>query len=165
MVINDTLNSPHVPKCPPADRLFDELISKRRNHDSTVSAAICVELVSYFRKVAPVIFDTVETHLNTASPQLIYTPSRLKADLDEHLDLLCALVPPIEYRDTSGIHAADLATILNVGWAALLTRIDQVPESSGHIGDRIAGKMERLHELLLKAVELSEARLLWEENR
>jgi hypothetical protein len=79
--------------------------------------------------------------------------------------LISALVPPIEYRDADGLHAAQLSSILNVGWAALLTRLDQMKNAKGALGDPTASKMEQLHELLLRAVELSEAKRLWEEHK
>jgi hypothetical protein len=58
-----------------------------------------------------------------------------------------------------------LAGILNVGWAALLAKLGDFPEVTVPPGaDADALKMEKLHELLLKAVELSDARLTWEEH-
>jgi hypothetical protein len=58
-----------------------------------------------------------------------------------------------------------LAGILNVGWAALLAKLGDLPDAAVPPGaDPIAQKMEKLHELLLKAVELSDARLTWEEH-
>jgi hypothetical protein len=54
---------------------------------------------------------------------------------------------------------------LNVGWAALLTRLDRMAKPKGPFVDLVSGKMEQLHELLLRAVELSEARRVWEEQK
>lgn len=161
LTIDEEVNSPHLPRCPPAEKLFSDLATRLY----LVDAAICVELVPYLRDIAPCIFDAAHTHLSAVCPELIYKPEQLAFDLETHLDLLCTLVPPIEYRDGGGVHATTLASILNVGWAALLTRLDKIPETPGSYGDGIARKMERLHELLLKSVELSEARRLWEEYR
>jgi len=157
--IDDAVNSPHVRRCPPPDALFTELCKAQPK----VDAAICVELIAYARVVAPAIFAAADAYLKTNCPELVYTPEQLQIDLGEPLDLLCVLVPPIEYRDANGVHPTALASILNIGWAALLTRLDRMDDPSGQFGDPTARKMERCHELLLKAVELSEARRLWEE--
>lgn len=158
-VISENCNSPNVPNCPPPDDLFDVLSKVLSKSD----AAICVELIPYMNEIAPTIYVAAREYLNNTAPGLIYTPAQLKFDLETHLDELCALIPPIEYRAGADIHPTNLSSILNVGWAALLTRLDTIPEVKGSLGDSISRKMERLHELLLKAVELSEARRLWGE--
>jgi hypothetical protein len=43
-----------------------------------------------------------------------------------------------------------------------LAKLDEIPAPPGS-GDVSARKMEKLHELLLKAVELSDARVTWEQ--
>ena len=92
----------------------------------------------------------------------MYEPIHFDSDIDKHLDLLVKTVPPIEYFDGTKWQAATLASVLNVGWAALITRLDAMPDASSQ---EITPKMERLHELLLKGVELSEARRHWEEHK
>ena len=163
LTIDVALNSPHLPPCPNSDDLFNDLLKYDPpiSDDPLISSAVCVELIPYFQKIAGPIFDAAQQYLEIECSELIYTPETLDFDLDTHLDLLCNLVPPIEYRDADQVQPASLASILNVGWAALLTRIDQIPETKTGYGDQDAKKMEKLHELLLKAVELSEARLLW----
>jgi hypothetical protein len=159
--ITETTNSAHVPVCPPTDRLFIEL---RKVYDDAV-AATCVELVSYIEVIAAAIFSETQAYLQKHAPDLLYEPQHLELDLDRHLNLISVLVPPIEYRDDSGLHPARLASILNVGWAALLTRLGRMKKTKGSFRDPTSSKMEQLHELLLRAVELSEARRLWEEHR
>lgn len=151
----------NLPTCPASDVLFPELQSKF----GLVDAAICVELVPYARAVADTIFTATTFHLQAIAADIIYKPENLEFDLATHLDDLCDLIPPIEFAENQTIHAAPLSSILNVGWAALLTRIDRIPPAAGNFGNEEARRMERLHDLLLKAVELSEARILWEENR
>jgi hypothetical protein len=58
-----------------------------------------------------------------------------------------------------------LASILNIGWATLLTRLDRIPDKGGTAGLSDARRFDQLHQLLLKAVELSEARRLWSEHK
>ena len=148
--------------CPERDALFVEL---RNLKFDIVDAAICVELVPYARQTATSIFNATQAHLQQNCPQMIYKPSNLDVDLNQHLDLLCSLVPPVEYHDGPTVRATSLASILNVGWAALLTRLRSIPPGVGTSGDVDARRMERLHDLLIKAVELAEARLLWDEHR
>src|SRR5258708_25682043 len=95
----------------------------RKPYDAAV-AAICVGLVPYIEVIAATIFAETRAYLQRQAPDLLYEPNHLEADLERHLNLISVLVPPIEYRDEAGLHAARLASILNVGWAALLPRLD-----------------------------------------
>ncbi len=162
LVITETINSPHIPACPQGDDLFIDLLDEYNVYE----AAICTELVTYLENISAEIYGAARTYLEALPAEIIYRPTQLELDIDAHLDLLCQLVPPIEYRDEqNAVRPSSLATILNVGWIALLTRLDRIPAPREKAGDDIdAAKMERLHELLLKAVELSEARRLWEEQ-
>lgn len=159
--IDKDTNGPHIPECPKANTLVQKL---ERNFDYTY-AVICTELIPFISAIGADIYGAAISYLQTSAAEIIYTPDQLEADLKYHLDPLCNLVPPIETLNAKGAHAASLSSILNVGWAGLLTRLDNFPEPAGNDGDVKAKKMERLHELLLKAVELSEARLLWEEQQ
>ena len=62
---------------------------------------------------------------------------------------------------------AEFVSILNVGWIALLCRIEDfdanVSDTPKHL--RGGARSEKLHDLLLKAVELSEARRKWQNTR
>lgn len=129
------------------------------------AAALCVDLVPAFEAFAPAIFQAAYDHLQASCAHMIYRPAQLAMDLDRHLELLCNLVPPIEYSSGNGLQPATLASIMNVGWAALLTKVDRFPTIRGFAASLpVAARMESLHELLLKAVELAEARQLWEES-
>ncbi len=161
LVLTEEMNSPNVSRCFGADLMYAEL----KQSLGSVDAAVCIELVPAVEAFAPKIFQAALSELQTNSADLIYTPDQFATDLDLHLESLCHLVPPIEYRDGGKATACGLSTILNVGWAALLTRVDRFPAPKG-IGptEQVAARMECLHELLLKAAELSEARQLWEEQ-
>src|SRR5258708_1896650 len=120
----------------------------RKPYDAAV-AAICVGLVPYIEVIAAAIFSETRAYLQRQAPDLLYEPEHLESDLERHLNLISVLVPPIEYRDDTGLHAARLASILNVGWAALLTRLSQMKKTKGSFSDPTSSKMEQLHELLL----------------
>lgn len=155
------LNSPHL-KSPPAP---DDLYTILRNKHGPEIAAICVALVPFAEKIAPLVFAGAEQVVREAKPDMVYEAAQLRNDLAEHLEPLRHLIPPIEHRKDGKVTATSLAGILNVGWAGLLTQLDNIPASAGIApGTELNVKMEKLHELLLKAVELSEARIVWEEQ-
>jgi len=155
------LNSPHLKALPADDSLYAEL--KLRHGPQT--AAICVALLPYAEAVAPLVFAEAEKVVRAFQPDMVYDAVRLREDLAEHLEPLRHLVPPIEIRKAGSVQATSLAGILNVGWAGLLTQLDRIPTPAGVTpGSELPVKMEKLHELLLKALELSEARLVWEEQ-
>ncbi len=93
---------------------------------------------------------------------MIYTVDKYDKDLAAHIRPMLLAIPPIE----SGVklterQAAAFASILNVGWAVLLTKLGDLQVRVGD--DPLqAERLEKLHGLLLKAVELSEARRAWE---
>ncbi|MEZ0031271.1 hypothetical protein ABIF68_001641 [Bradyrhizobium japonicum] len=154
--------APNVPNCPLKDTLFNEITKSC----GEVQAAICVELIELFDVMAPAIFAAARKYLTIVSPELVYTPAHLSKDVQLHLKPLRSLIPPIEFQEAGSWKPTSLATILNVGWIALLELRDEHAGASVAIpSSETAPKMEQLHELLLKAVELSEARRLWEENR
>lgn len=154
--------APNVPDCPAKDALFNEI---RKSHDE-VQAAICVELIELFDAMAPAIFTAAREYLTTLAPELVYTPKQLASDVQLHLKPLRRLIPPIEFQTAGSWKPTSLATILNVGWIALLDlRDEEAGTSVAVVSSETALKMEQLHQLLLKAVELSEARRLWEENK
>lgn len=160
LTLTEEFNSPHIARCLPPDDFYVEL----KQTMGETQAAICVELIPVFTKLAPAIFAAAHTELLTNSPSLVYSPKQLSDDLDRHLEMLCNLVPPIEYEDNGARKPAALSTILNVGWVALLTRVDRFPPARGlSSSSEVAARLECLHELLLKATELAEARSLWEE--
>lgn len=158
--ITEAINSPGIPICPDADHLFATNLQR----DGILHSAICAELVPLAEALGPLIYSAAHDYMKANCPELIYSTDDLGADLDDHLEPLCNLVPPIESVRGGKVLATTLASILNVGWAALLTRLNRIPEASGSHGDSASRKMERLHELLLKGAELSEAKRLWEEQ-
>ena len=162
MTITANINSPSVPTCPTGDALYSELLTAY----SPTDAAICTELVPYLRKIGPAVFDAARTYLTQNSPVLLYSPSQLEMDLGEPLEMLCSLIPPIESHSSTPDNpkAMGLASILNIGWAALLTRLDRIPDKGTDPAFADSRRYNQLHQLLLKAVELAEARQLWTDH-
>ncbi len=60
----------------------------------------------------------------------------------------------------------DFRAILNVGWIALLCKLDEFEIDTGGEPDYLihGAKAEALHSLLLKALELSEIRRQWSQQ-
>ena len=159
--ITADFNSPNIPPMPSGD-LYDSF----NGQFASLDAMIFVELLPMLDALAADIYVSAENTLRAKRDELVYTPARLDRDLSDYLDDLCALIPPIERQCDGGAEAATLAGIMNVGAAALLTRMNDFGRGSFPEADdaATAHKIERLHELLLKAVELSEARRMWEES-
>jgi len=157
--IEEDTNSPHVARLPDDDTLFSSLRAKY----GAEHAAICVALLTVAKPVGDALFAEAEVVLKRDSTAMLYGPNRLRADLEDHLEPLCALIPPIERRDGAIVEATSLAGNLNVGWAALLTKLDRIKVDIPPNGNPDTAKMEKLHELLLKGVELAEARMTWDE--
>ena len=158
--LDEQSNSPHLNKCPAGDTLFNELLPAL----GLIDAAICTELIPFLEIIAPDIYDESMKVVSGISPQLIYNAENLRQDISIHLEPLLNLIPPIEYSLEDRTYSSSLATILNIGWVALLTGVHSIPVASNDLVGIDALRMERLHDLLLKAVELAEARTLWDEQ-
>lgn len=158
--IEEDTNSPHVTRLPGDG---EELYADLRVKHGPRNAAICVAMLEVAEKLADALFAEAETVLRRIKPELIYAPEDLAFDLDQHLEPLCDLIPPIERRQGDAMEAAPLSANLNVGWAALLARLDRIAATIPQGCDPDTFKMEKLHELLLKGVELAEARMTWDE--
>lgn len=156
------INSSGIPTCPPANQLYQELQSTGYE---PFTAAVMTETIAYVTAIYPYIFKTAGDYLIKECDELVYTPEKYKFDLDTHLEALCSLIPPIEYsdQDTGEIKPVALSSNLNVGWAALLTKLNDISVQAGDPKTETTRKMERLHTLLIKAVELAEARRSWGE--
>lgn len=68
------------------------------------------------------------------------------------------------FRKFPNATASLLNAIDDIEWAALLTRLDRIPDKGDNPALADSRRYNQLHQLLLKAVELAEARQLWMEN-
>ena len=157
-ILTDDFNSKIMKRLPSIDTFYIEL---NRQYSDPVIAAIMAELVAYFRDVSHLIYNQTQDYLVNNCPDLIYTQDKFERDLTDHTDALLAAVPPIETGpDLDQRTPAAFSSILNVGWIVLLTKLDQLRVRAGE-NKNISEKAEKLHSLLLKAVELSEAVRSW----
>lgn len=155
--LDEAFNSGILIPAPPKSDIW----SDTKNSGATdFAAAILSELHESVELLVPMIYHQAREHLRAVAPQTIYSPEAYDEDLNTHLQAMLAAIPPIESVQGAELTAARFASILNVGWVALLTKFDEF---------RIAGegagnweRMEVLHSLLEKAVELSEVKRLWE---
>jgi hypothetical protein len=125
-----------------------------------MTATILSELHESLPFLISTIHAQAKSHLVAAAPQTIYTPDKYDADLDAHLQPMLAAIPPIESPGTPQQVPSHFETILNVGWVTLLTKFEEFRVTTD--GSTNWERMEILHSLLEKAVELSEVKRLWE---
>ena len=157
--LSENINSSLLDNAGNPDDLIEKLVAKRLTKPQAIVLCFLPDLVE---TLADRIYETVDAHIRAIDPAMLYTSHQLKGDLETHLDELVEAVPPIE----SGVRLSErketeLSTILNVGWAAMLTRLDQVKVARPSSDLASAERAEQLHLLLIKAVELSEARRTW----
>lgn len=157
-------NSAIMPQLPNSDRVFDDYI--RQNYRTEYAAALA-ELPPVMEAIGPIICLSVLNKFKSSMKlkKLLYTPEKLEEDLREYYDNLLKFgIPPIETNSKLGQRKeADFASILNVGWIALLCGIDKFVVNIGQERLINGAKAETLHRLLLKATELSEVRKQWNE--
>jgi hypothetical protein len=156
----EDFNSPLIVRLPEKEHIFSAL----SGYDKEV-AALLAELPDAFRNLQSHIYKKVHHCLSQIDVSAIYRVDNYQSDLRNHLGALLAAIPPIE--DGTGLgdrSPTNFSAILNVGWAVVLTKLKDLRVKTG--GDpEGAEKLERLHALLLKAVELAEARRDWENAR
>jgi hypothetical protein len=177
-VLSEDFNSPLMVVTPSADKIFEKETNPnypvRRNPKYS---AVFTELPQHILTLVPSIYDAVFRYLSKISPDMIYTPKRLDGDLQNHLRPLLLALPPIEVdgkvrqrertkssridRKLNSKQPVDFASILNIGWAALLTKPSELSIRASGMYDEDCEKMEKMQGLLLKAVELSEALRSW----
>lgn len=156
--LTEDFSSPLLVVTPSKDEIFQDM---KKIYKKDTDAAVLTELHESIPKVADVIYNNVKHYMEQSAPAALYTPLKYDQDLKTHLQPMLAAIPPTEAgANLSEKVPTEFASILNVGWATLLTKL---PELRVKTDDgSLAGKLERLHGLLLKAVELSEARRHWE---
>ena len=136
----------------------DIFLNAQRQGLPVEAAAVMAELYQLMPTLANAVHSSAHQVVTALSPDLVYTPEKLNRDLNAHLGPLLEAIPPIEEGDDlDAMQPMELATILNVGWALMLTKLDQLKVRADDQADRL----EKLHGLLLKAIELSEARRAW----
>ena len=135
---------------------------------SSEESAILSELPSVILTLGPLICEAVLQTFRDDDKKaaLLYTVDNFEQDLERHLAALLSAIPPVEIgTELHEKYPTDFATILNVGWVALLCKIDEFDIDTSGVPDHLihGAKAEVLHGLLLKAVELSEIRRQWTE--
>lgn len=159
-VLTEDFNSALIKATPSKDEIANDYIAK---HSDSEWAAALAELHESMPKAVPLIFDHVETFMKANAPAAMYTRAMYEEDLKTHLNPILAAIPPIESgSDVANMKAATFASILNVGWVASLTKLDDVRVKTATNDPLGTEKLQCLHGLLLKAVELSEVRRTWE---
>jgi hypothetical protein len=159
VALTEDVNSKLLEPPAPMEVIVQSLVMRDFEHEE---ANILYFLPGLVATLADEIFDRAYEHIRGSQPGLLYTSAALDRDLGEHLEALVAAIPPNESgHELSEKIPTELVTILNVGWAVLLTRLERLAVRQEGQQLLSAEKSEKLHSLLLKAVELSEARRTW----
>jgi len=157
--ITEDFNSPLVMATPGKDQIASDM--ETRYHDKE-TAAVLAELHESVQKVESIVYQHVSDFMVKTAPDAIYTPAKFDTDLSEHLASMLAAIPPMESgTPLKSKKPTNFASIINIGWVVSLTKLDELRVKVEGEDDFGAEKLERLHSLLLKAVELSEVRKLW----
>jgi hypothetical protein len=103
----------------------------------------------------------------TAAPDAQhYTAARFDKDAAELAPLFMNYIPPGETGSYGRTAPVELASIINAGWHVYLCDFEAFRKKlhAGDSGTRFAAAT-KLHELVLKALEISEMKTAWEEAR
>jgi hypothetical protein len=157
--LTEDLGSSLLPTVPDKATLSKEIFLRTRNDRM---AAVISELNESAPDLANEVYRQVHNHLAATAPNHRYTVSQFEKDLKNHLEAITFTIPPIETGDILGQRTpCSLTSILNIGWAAVLTKVDKIMVRPDHEHPH-TGNLITVHNLLLKAVELSEAKRRWE---
>ncbi|HLJ25967.1 MAG TPA: hypothetical protein VKY85_04600 [Candidatus Angelobacter sp.] len=113
------------------------------------------------------VLDLIETSVSDAIPEeLRYNSTKLDADVRDLVPLILNSVPPGELGPMGREKPIELVSIINAGWYVYLCQLAEfgarLHESAAN--SRLAAATG-LHRLILKALEISDIRISWEEAK
>jgi hypothetical protein len=160
--LTEDFNSPLILRTPSPDQIYNELLTASQPREKS---AVISELHASIPSIVPIVYQHVYHYLQANASAAVYSAQKYDDDLQEHLNPMLAAVPPIESGpDLENKTPTEFASILNVGWVVLLTKLSELrvkPTGPERFG---SNRLERLQGLLAKAVELSEARRIWQSH-
>ncbi|MCP3415738.1 hypothetical protein NLM16_16690 [Bradyrhizobium brasilense] len=140
----------------PDDKELGERAASHKNYEQ-----LSRKLISDAGKVRAAAVNLAIKHI----PDLEYRSEDLSSDLDMHLKSFLWVIPPFETNgDLPKRSATSLATILNVGWYIAAFQLEELKIKIPEGMDRRGKQLIELDKLMLKSIELSEIRRLWEEE-
>jgi hypothetical protein len=150
------------------DKWHDKLQAFMRDWDAISADAIAPR--SMFDQLAiesidDKVLDLIAETSSMAVPDTqSYTTKQFEEDSAELTRLLINYIPPGERGSYGRAVPVALASIINAGWHVFLCDFETFREGlhSGDSGARSAAKT-KLHELILKALEISEMKTAWDE--
>jgi hypothetical protein len=158
--LTEDFNSPLILRTPSTTIIFGDVFAATNSKEM---AAVLAELHDAIEHLVPIVYRHVHDYLKNNAPDAIYTSAKYDLDLNDHLSPMLSAVPPIEAGSfDQGKRPTDFATILNVGWAVLLTKLAELQVKTNEPDPFGSNRLDRLQGLLSKAVELSEARRIWQ---
>jgi len=113
------------------------------------------------------VLDLISDASGTAvSPAQSYTSDRFNSDAADLAPLFLSQIPPGEIGPYGRSTPVELASIINAGWHVYLCDFEAFRKSlHPNVGSTRFSAAAKLHELVLKALEISEIKTSWEEAR
>ncbi len=152
------------------DRWHAELQAFSKDWDD-VSAAPIPGRTAFDQLAIETINDGVLDLISAASGTAVtgaqcYSSDRFQRDAAELAPLFLSHIPPGEIGPYGQGTPVELASIINAGWHVYLCDFEAFRKTlhAGDSGTRFAAAT-KLHELVLKALEISEMKTAWEEAR
>ena len=160
--LTEAFNSPLLAQTPDKATIITDLMAT--DEHSLTEAVVIAALPELITPLIDEIYSTVKKYLENNAKSEMYTPKQFDEDLTNYIAPMIYSIPPIEAgKQLPDKEPAKFASILNVGWVVLLTKLGEMKLNTSAQGEE-ATRLQQLHNMLLKAVELSEARREWMEH-
>lgn len=115
----------------------------------------------------PEIFDLIEKATFEAVPEdRRYDSAKLKVAVDQLVPLIVRGIPPGELGSLGNEKPAELVSIINAGWHVYLCRLEDFgARLHKSVANSRLATATALHRMILKALEISDTRVSWEEAK
>lgn len=159
-ILTEDFNSPLIRPTPASDNIYHDRLAAG---SAPENAAVLSELHQTISRLVETVYAHVHTYLQSNAPDAIYSADIYDNDLTDHLLPMLDAIPPIESGSDLDTRApTEFSSILNVGWAVLLTKLPELRVKTSRPDRFLSARLESLQGLLFKAVELSEAKRSWQ---
>jgi hypothetical protein len=113
------------------------------------------------------ILDLIETTTFEVVPvERRYDSAKLRVAVENLVPLVVSGIPPGELGPLGKERPVELASIINAGWHVYLCRLDEFGERlHKSVARSRLGMATELHRMILKALEISDSRVSWEEAK
>jgi hypothetical protein len=153
------------------DKWHPELQEFAKDWDEVSATPVAAKVTAFDQLAIETINDAVLDLISEASASATagakcYSSEKFTEDTTELAPLFLHHIPPGETGSLNQNASVDLVSIINAGWHVYLCDFELFRKSlSLHSNDAVTrfAAATKLHELVLKALEISGIRTLWEE--